>query len=70
MSLTASLEVIALFVAGMTSVPDICTKILTAAGAAQASVIRDERRAHIKAVRERSAAQQQETPIFKVQHLY
>jgi hypothetical protein len=49
--LASSLEVIVIFVVGMRSDPDICTKILMSAGAAQSSVIQDKHRACIQAVK-------------------
>ena len=67
--LASSLEVIVLFVAGMRSDPDICTKILTFAGASQSSVIRDKRRARIQAVKQRSAARKK-SPEYKARCMY
>jgi hypothetical protein len=68
-NLASSLEVTVLFVAGMRSDPDICTKILKAAGAAQSSIIRDKRRARILADKERSVSRQK-TPEYKARRMY
>ncbi len=58
------LEVMILFVTGMRSDPDICTKILKAAGAAPPSEIRDYCRARIQAIKERDATRQR-TPEYR-----
>jgi hypothetical protein len=58
-----------LFVAGMRSDPDICTKILKAAGAAPSSEIRDNCRARIQAVKERGATRQR-TPEYRARRMY
>jgi hypothetical protein len=67
--LESSLEVRVNFVPGVRSNPYLCTEILMAAGATQSSVIRDDRRARIQAVKERSAALQKK-PEYRAPPMY
>jgi hypothetical protein len=67
--LTLSLEVVVLFVAGMRSDPDVCTKMLTAAGVAQLSATQDKGRARIQANKKRHVVLTK-TPEYKAQCMY
>ena len=66
--MASSLEVTALFVAGMRSDPDMTTKMLTISGVAQSSAMRDKGRAKIQA-NEKRHAMLQKTPDYKARRM-
>jgi hypothetical protein len=67
--LASSLEVVVLFVAGMRSDPDVCTKMLTAGGAGQSSATQDKGRARIQANEKRHVVLTK-TPEHKAQRMH